>query len=789
MIEILWPLGESIPMRFSLVNLATPISLLVLTASWIAAQTWQPLFVPGSGGRIDAISIQPNSGNSILVGGDIFGVGITRDGGLSWTGDYQGIMNDRIGDFTWHPVDADVVWMGTLGGPHVSTDAGASWTVKRSGMPGISTGVVTAPIEKVLFDPNDAELDRLLAFEGDHRCLDSAEGQHSGTVWISENGGDDWTSEVVIFPDANVTDAEYAGDSGTILFAAVKGQGIFKSIADGTEWFAVNNGLPVGAVALGIETHPTDELIAWALIEDAGVFYTDNGGESWTQSNDGIEPGSNGFNFKSIEVAGFDQQGEAIIYVANAFRGEFGGQFGTGIYRSIDSGESWTHVFSDSNQILNFDAFPDGASVWWLEPDPSNPDVIWAGSSARVTLSTDGGATWIDVLVNDEGAPNLYSGRGFNGWVGTNIEFNPFDHDHIVAQAFDSARTMQSRDGGQTWNRETQSIDDVSPFGGGMDVDFFDENIVFAALGQSAANRPTIVRSSDKGMNWRLLPNPTPDFRVPRSIRVDPDDANRVWVVSLDGLYFSQNANEVDPTNVSWNLVSDFGGGNVFRIESDPNDSNTFYVSARDGVFKTENETDFELLVGGPNNTTNNGGDIRMAIDPVNPGRIYVANFSSFVAAQEGLWRYDPVDGWERIFNDRWTRDISISPLDPNRIALATDKAPYGDILEATGVWLSDDAGDTWENVNDGLPMIRVQSIEYAPDGKNILASLSGRGFYQRAAFIPGDVNRDGAVNLLDIQPFVFLLSANQYLPEADFNCDGVVNLLDINPFIDALGG
>ncbi len=52
-----------------------------------------------------------------------------------------------------------------------------------------------------------------------------------------------------------------------------------------------------------------------------------------------------------------------------------------------------------------------------------------------------------------------------------------------------------------------------------------------------------------------------------------------------------------------------------------------------------------------------------------------------------------------------------------------------------------------------------------------------------------GDVNLDGEVNLLDVQPFVDLLTSGSYQAEADINQDGVVNLLDVQPFVDLLSG
>ena len=50
-----------------------------------------------------------------------------------------------------------------------------------------------------------------------------------------------------------------------------------------------------------------------------------------------------------------------------------------------------------------------------------------------------------------------------------------------------------------------------------------------------------------------------------------------------------------------------------------------------------------------------------------------------------------------------------------------------------------------------------------------------------------GDVNQDGAVDLLDVTPFVELLTSGQFLEQADINQDGEVDLLDVQPFVELL--
>jgi hypothetical protein len=52
-----------------------------------------------------------------------------------------------------------------------------------------------------------------------------------------------------------------------------------------------------------------------------------------------------------------------------------------------------------------------------------------------------------------------------------------------------------------------------------------------------------------------------------------------------------------------------------------------------------------------------------------------------------------------------------------------------------------------------------------------------------------GDVNRDGVVNGLDVDPFVALVTSTTFQAEADTNQDGIVNGLDIGPFLAAVVG
>ena len=94
-----------------------------------------------------------------------------------------------------------------------------------------------------------------------------------------------------------------------------------------------------------------------------------------------------------------------------------------------------------------------------------------------------------------------------------------------------------------------------------------------------------------------------------------------------------------------------------------------------------------------------------------------------------------------------------------------------------TGLTLAD--GDTIDFVvfNNGNFVNDETALQ-----ANVFAEVSDSVLY-------GDVDLNGAVNFLDITPFIAILSAGVYQAEADCNMDGAVTFSDIAPFIEFLLG
>ena len=78
-------------------------------------------------------------------------------------------------------------------------------------------------------------------------------------------------------------------------------------------------------------------------------------------------------------------------------------------------------------------------------------------------------------------------------------------------------------------------------------------------------------------------------------------------------------------------------------------------------------------------------------------------------------------------------------------------------------------------------------AFHYFNDSMNMNGNYIGIDTFRHIPFLLGDVNCDGFVNLLDVQPFVNELSMNAFNEKADMNGDGVLDLLDIDLFVEAI--
>jgi hypothetical protein len=119
---------------------------------------------------------------------------------------------------------------------------------------------------------------------------------------------------------------------------------------------------------------------------------------------------------------------------------------------------------------------------------------------------------------------------------------------------------------------------------------------------------------------------------------------------------------------------------------------------------------------------------------------------------------------------------------------------PFGQ--NETGIWTigGDGLGTNPQNDPDLTRYLRGELADFAifdatltqADIQEIMASgVAPDGVDP----VLGDVNLDGDVNGLDVDPFVALVTSGTFQAEGDMNEDGVVNGLDVDPFVEKVVG
>lgn len=704
----------------------SPAQPFVSTAAALTQQSgdsWSPLGEPGCGGQLTAIGVSPHDPQRVLLGGDMLGVGLSVDGGATWLPTF-GFDTWEVASFTWHPTDSSTVWVGTMGGPYKSTDAGQNWFADRSGMDLIEDWDYSVPIELVAFDPNDDA--HLLAFSGSSRRWDAGGGAAWGSVWERTTNNAAWTRLCTLTASGSsqslnatgvvIIDATYAAGSSTRLYATGDGTGVYRSDDGGSSWVLSNTGLPHTDVEHLVADPIDPNRLFVALANDGttpgGVYLSTDGAATWTSSSVGLAqvsgstPGETS-RFQAIKIS---EASPNVMYTGDYRYGST-----QGVAKSTDSGATWQTVIS-TGAVTTFD--PSGVEMHVIEIDPTDANRVFAAGSAYVLRSENGGTAWTDVTTK----PVLggFAGTGYTGWVSTNVAFDPLNSGHVIVQAFDAARVIQTFDAGQSWSNAST---DPTPYDGGRDVAFAGAGRIYATFGQF--DFQGIGRSLNNGLTWSTLSGAAfglPSLGtgvVPSGIRADSADPLRVWAVVNDELRYSADGGD------SWSALLP---GEVVRwIEIDSN--STVYVSAVNRVLRATDGLSFQSI-GGP------GKPGRLSLD--SSGVLYLAAHDGTGDPGLGVHKFDG-QTWTQIFADPYAVDVAVHPTNPCVLAVTTDDLPFHDVSRATGVYTSSDCGSTWASFNDGLPMLRGGRIAFDPHNSNTLVlGTTGRGFFE-AQLTDGD--------------------------------------------------
>jgi len=382
-----------------------PVSTTVNKANWIHRGPYNV------GGRTRALAIDVLDENILLAGGASGGMFRSTDGGQSWvmTTEPKQLHNvtcvsqdKRTGNENiWYFGSGELRGSSASGGGAYyqgngifkSIDGGLSWDSLS----------VTASNTPQSFD---SDFDYIWNIECDpsNDSLDVVYAATYGSIYRSEDGGDNWTLEL---GGGSAYDNNVEITSNGVVYATLSSDGVDKGIwrsVDGQNWTNITDSLfpPVyGRIAIGINPSNEDEVYFLAAETDNYGQHTDIffGGETWTSlwkynadSNNWIDLS---LNIPANQATSFDnfnaQRGYDLMVKVHPSNSNVVYIGGTNLWRSMDG-------FTSSNNTMIIGGYLVGSSEgdgnWGVYKNhhPDQHDLLFLPSNDSIMLSaTDGG--------------------------------------------------------------------------------------------------------------------------------------------------------------------------------------------------------------------------------------------------------------------------------------------------------------------------------------------------------------------------------------------------------------
>jgi photosystem II stability/assembly factor-like uncharacterized protein len=372
-------------LAFPLLFLALSLSTFAqIDSSLVHGMKWRQIG-PFRGGRVLAVAGVPGDPNTYYFGAVSGGIFKSTNGGMTWMPVFDHESTSSIGAIAVADSDHNVLYAGTGeaclrgnisygDGVYKSTDAGETWA---------NIGLKDSRhIGAVIIDPRNPNIVLVAA-------LGHAWGPNTERgVFRTADGGKTW--QKVLYKDENTgaIDVVFDPKNSSIVYAALwqvrrqpwylnsggPGSGLYKSVNGGLTWKQLTgHGLPEGELGrIGIAVSGADSNRVYALIEaqKGGLYRSDDSGNTWTLVNSDERYRQRAWYFTHVFA---DPKSVDTLYILN-----------TGAFRSNDGGKTFTLLPAPHG---------DHHGLWI---DPTNPQRIMNSNDGGVTISLDGGKTWTE---------------------------------------------------------------------------------------------------------------------------------------------------------------------------------------------------------------------------------------------------------------------------------------------------------------------------------------------------------------------------------------------------------
>jgi photosystem II stability/assembly factor-like uncharacterized protein len=571
-------------------------------------------------------------------------------------------------------------------------------------------------------------------------------GAADGGVLKSTDAGVNWTpifdataslsiGDIAVDPaNANTVwvgtgEANTSGDS-------YPGDGIYRSTNGGQTW--QNMGLPnshhIGRIAID-PTNPQRLFVAatgalFSTNPERGVYRTTNGGQSWervlylTDSTAAIDVLINPQNPQIV----FAAMWERIRHLTNR---NVGGVT-SGIWRSTDGGTNWTNLTTGLP--------PSSPTIGriGLTMSPTNTNLLYAvysnhpGDMMGVWKTTNGGDTWTAAM-----SPPSTTYNGF-GWYFGQISVDPVDVNKVYVLG---VPLLRSTNGGSSW--------------------FFISSSVHAdhhALWVNPNNTSLIYDGNDggfyKSLNGGTSWTKSYNLHISQFYDIEIDELlpQRLYGGTQDNGTLRTLTGSIS----DWTQIF---GGDGFKVEVDFTNSNIIFCEYQYGQLQksTNGGTSFSTAMSGINQSDRFNWDTPFVMDPTNHNTLYFGTHRIYKTTNAaGSWTAvsndltDGPSGGNLVFNTITT--LAVAPTNGQVVYAGTDDA---------NVWVSQNGGTSWTQINAGLPDRWVTRVAVSPQNAGIVyATLSGYRIAEPLAHVYRSTNYGSSWQNI---------SGN--LPEAPVNC------------------
>ena len=539
---------------------------LLLSAVLSAQEKWENLSLPKGAELLDVYAT--NAENVISVGenGTVF---TSIDSGKTWTPQQSGI-NKNINSVAAFG-DANMFAVGDSGLIINSNDAGSTWNTQLSNITtdlysnsfvDSLTGWCCGDSGKILYTTDGGSIWNEQS-SGTQNSLNSIDFVDSLTGWCvgdhgvvlhTDDGGNNWmmqnTGEIIDFSDVDFVNDSVGYISTSSNSAIFDG---FKTTDGGATWTAISN--LIGARWKKVQF--LDENRGWFVRNDGILYYTNDGGDNWAfrdfyryhanalyfiDENIGWVVGGesgtlitrtvdSGYNFDFPFVDLTPSPINAVKFI-NADQGWLGGGNYIGVsglspdlvFNTADAGNNWNNVIYTAGKGI-YDI-----EMWGV-------DTIWVLSGSGVYKSTDGGNNWNYHHITSSGILSVSFVDGQYGWA-----------------AGIGKLMFKTEDGGETWQQlNTASLDNIYF----QSVYFTDRNNGWAAgyIVGTSPTQNTVIYTNDGGTTW------TPQLQTP---------GVRMYLHFIDGLngWAAGGSSIFRTTNggVVWDSLSSGTSENIYDI-------------------------------------------------------------------------------------------------------------------------------------------------------------------------------------------------------------------------------